>query len=224
MRKEMKNYECIAFDLDGTLTDPANGLIQGFMYCFRKLGIDYKDKESLRRFIGPSLFEEWQTEFGFTPEEANHAIEVFREYYNIYGWWDNKPYDGIHGILSRLKAAGKTVILATSKPEDTAKKVLRLFDLTKYFDFIGGAGSHKKDQKWEVLEYSLSSVGIDTSDPLALSKCILVGDRCYDAEGARKCGIDSMGVLYGHGTEEEIKSSGFTLIAREVEDIANFLI
>ena len=220
----MSKYDIIAFDLDGTLTDPSPGLVEGFLYCFKKLGIDAGDKESLRRYIGPSLFDLWQVDFGFTPDEANNAIEVFREYYNIYGWWDNKPYDGIYDTLRRLREAGKTLVLATSKPEETAKKVLKLFGLTEYFDFVGGAGSHKKDQKWEVLAYSLSSVGVDMSDKEALARCILVGDRCYDAEGAMKCGIDSMGVLYGHGTLEEIESSGFTLIAEKVEDIASLLI
>ena len=214
-----KKYSVIAFDLDGTLTDPASGLIQGFIYCFKKLGIDYGEEESLRRFIGPSLYEEWQEEFGFTPEEASDAIEVFREYYNIYGWWDNKPYEGVRKMLENLRKNGKKLVLATSKPEDTAKKVLALFDLTKYFDFVGGAGSTKNDQKWEVLAYSLSSVGVDVKNPDALAECILVGDRCYDAEGAAKVGIDSLGVLWGHGTEEEIYSSGFTLYAKSPDEV-----
>ena len=220
----MSKYNIIAFDLDGTLTDPASGLIKGFVYCFKKLGIDYGEEDSLRRFIGPSLFDLWQEEFGFTPDEANSAIEVFREYYNIYGWWDNTPYPGIHNALKKLKEAGKTLILATSKPEDTAKKVLNLFGLSEFFDFIGGAGSHKKDQKWEVLEYSLASVRVALTDTDKLSHCIMIGDRCYDAEGAKKCGIDSMGVLWGHGTSEELLNSDFTFIAESIDHMCDILI
>ena len=220
----MKKYDVIAFDLDGTLSDPANGLIQGFVYCFKKLGIGYENEEDLRKYIGPSLYEEWQEDFGFTPDEANAAIEVFREYYNIYGWWDNTLYDGIHEMLTELKSAGKKIVLATSKPLDTAKNVLELFGLTGYFDFIGGATSHQNDQKWQVLNWSLSSVGVDLEDPDSLAKCILVGDRKYDAEGAKICGIDSMGVLYGHGTKEEIYSSGFTVYAESVSDISKQLV
>lgn len=219
----MKKYDVIAFDLDGTLSDPAKGLIQGFVYCFKKLGIAYRDEESLRKYIGPSLYDEWQEDFGFTPDEANDAIEVFREYYNIYGWWDNDMYDGIPDMLRALKRAGKKLVLATSKPLDTAKKVLELFGLTQYFDFIGGAVSHQNDQKWQVLNWSLSSVGVDLNDPDSLAKCIMVGDRKYDAEGAKICGIDSMGVLYGHGTEEEIYASGFTCYASSVSDIVKKL-
>jgi phosphoglycolate phosphatase len=218
-----KQYEVIAFDLDGTLSDPAKGLIQGFVYCFRKLGLPYDDEESLRKYIGPSLYDEWQEDFGFTPDEANAAIEIFREYYNIYGWWDNVMYDGIPEMLDSLKRAGKKVVLATSKPLDTAKKVLELFGLTHYFDFIGGAISHQKDQKWEVLNWSLSEVGVDLSDPESLAKCIMVGDRKYDAEGAKICGIDSMGVLYGHGSNEEMTSSGFTVLVDSVPEIAELL-
>ena len=220
----MKDYKVIAFDLDGTLSDPANGLIQGFVYCFKKLGLPYENENDLRKYIGPSLYEEWQEDFGFTPDEANDAIEVFREYYNIYGWWDNTLYEGIPEMLGALRKAGKKIVLATSKPLDTAKKVLALFGLSDYFDFIGGAVSHQNDQKWQVLNWSLSSVGVDLNDPLQLEKCILVGDRKYDAEGAKICGIDSMGVLYGHGTEEEIYSSGFTHYANTVADICEKLI
>lgn len=220
----MKKYDVIAFDLDGTLSDPAKGLIQGFVYCFKKLGLPYENEEDLRKYIGPSLYEEWQEDFGFTPDEANDAIEVFREYYNIYGWWDNELYDGIHELLAALKKAGKKIVLATSKPLDTAKKVLELFGLTGYFDFIGGAVSHQNDQKWQVLNWSLTNVGVDINDPDERAKCILVGDRKYDAEGAKICGIDSLGVLYGHGTEEEIYASGFTLFANTVEDISKILI
>lgn len=222
--QKIKKYDVIAFDLDGTLSDPARGLIQGFVYCFKKLGMPYENEESLRKYIGPSLYEEWQEDFGFTPDEANNAIEIFREYYNIYGWWDNDLYEGIPAMLDELKRAGKKIVLATSKPLDTAKSILKLFGLTKYFDFVGGATSHQNDQKWQVLNWSLSSVGVDLNDPVALAKCVLIGDRKYDAEGAKICGIDSIGVLYGHGTKEEMQTSGFTALVENVSDIPKILI
>ena len=214
----MKKYDCIAFDLDGTLSDPEHGLIEGFIYAFKKMGVtDYGTRESLRRFIGPSLYVVWQDEFGFTPETVIEAIEKFREYYNIYGWWDNKVYPGIVEMLRELRAAGNKIILATSKPEDTAKKIMSLFELEQYFDFIGGAAGDDRDHKWQVLEYSMMSAGADPSST------ILVGDRMYDAEGAAKCGIDSLGVLWGHGTPEEIASSGFTLTAETPSDVVRLL-
>lgn len=221
----MSKYNIIAFDLDGTLSDPAQGLVDGFVYAFRKLGIDYGERDSLRRFIGPSLFDEWQREFGFTPEEADHAVVLFREYYNVYGWWDNKLYDGIPELLSALKAAGKTVVLSTSKPEDTATDILKLFGLHDYFDFIAGADYpvNSREKKWEVLEYALDNVGVDKS-PESRVACVLVGDRMYDAEGATKCSIDSVGVTWGHGSREELDAAGFTHIAKTVDDLCKILI
>ncbi len=215
----MKKYSTILFDLDGTLTDPARGLVSGFEYAFKKLGIKYGERDSLRRFIGPPLHEEWQREFGFTPKESADAIEVFREYYDVYGWWDNEPYSGIHEMLSELKAEGKTLALATSKPEDTAKRVLNLFGLTEYFDFVGGAlRSTERDKKSEVIEYVLASLGSpDKAD------CVLVGDRRFDAEGAAAAGIDSIGVLWGHGTYDELSASGFVRLVKAPQELSKLL-
>ena len=218
-----KQYNYIAFDLDGTLTDPENGLIEGFKYAFKKLGLDYSDREALRKYIGPSLYKEWQADFGFTPEEANNAIEIFREYYNIYGWWDNKIYDGVREMLHTLKNSGKVILLATSKPLDTAKKILELFDLTKYFDFIGGADSIQLDQKWKILEHSLTSIGIAKDSPKR-AECILVGDRCFDSEGAKICSIDCLGVSYGHGTREELEASDFTYLCDSPWEVTELLL
>ena len=216
----MKKYEYIAFGLDGTLTDPEVGLVKGFMYAFDRVGIEYGAPETLRRYIGPPLHEEWKREYGFTEEEAANAIAIFREYYDEYGWAENKVYDGIVDMLERLKAAGKKIVLATSKPENTARRIMALFELDKYFDFMGGAStSSTRDKKWEVLEYSLASAGATD-----MSKCILVGDRKYDAEGAKICGVDSLGVLWGHGTEEEIEAAGFTYAVSTPGEVADLLL
>lgn len=216
----MKEYKYVAFDLDGTLTDPESGLTSGFAYALTKMGIDYGDKKNLRRFIGPPLKAEFCAVYALTDSEAEECVRLFREYFSVYGWWDNKLYAGVPEMLSRLKTSGKKLLLATSKPEIFAKKILRLFDIEKYFDFIGGATlDHTRVEKSEVLNYSLDSFGAEDREA-----CILVGDRIYDAQGARACSIDSIGVLYGHGSEEEISSSGFTYIAKTVSDIAKILL
>ncbi len=216
----MKNYSVIAFDLDGTLSNPERGLVETFSYALGKMGIDFGEKQELKRFIGPPLYDEWQRVYGLTPQESSRALEFFHEYYSVYGWWDNELYDGVEKMLDDLKRANKTIVLATSKPEIFAKKILKLFGIDGYFDFIGGASTDKiRDKKWEVLEYSLESIGSPSCD-----ECILVGDRVYDAEGAARCGIASLGVLYGHGSKSEIESSGFTEIAENVADIAKLLI
>ena len=213
----MSKYDYIAFDLDGTLTDPAAGLTQGFVYAFRKMGIEYESPEALRKYIGPPLLESWRTELGLSFDEAEKMVLIFREYYNIYGWWDNKVYPGIFEMLESLKAEGKTIILATSKPEGTALKIMKLFGLDKYFDFMGGASGDNRDHKWQVLDYSLNAVGADRS------RANLVGDRMYDAEGAAKCGIDSLGVRWGHGSSKELESSGFTYLAATPDEVVSLL-
>lgn len=216
----MKKYDYIAFDLDGTLTDPAEGLIKGFIYAFDRVGIKYDNPEDLRRYIGPPLHQEWKREYGFTEEETANAIAIFREYYDEFGWAENKLYDGIVELLKSLKAAGKTIVLATSKPENTARRIMALFNLDQYFDFMGGASTSSiRDKKWEVLEYSLESVGATDK-----SKCILVGDRKYDAEGANIYGIDSMGVLWGHGDLDELKAANFTYIVEDTKTAEEILI
>ena len=213
----MKKYEIIAFDLDGTLTDPEEGLTSGFAYALSKMGIPYESKKSLSRFIGPPLKAEFIAVYGFRDEEAEECVRLFREYFSVYGWWDNKLYDGVPEMLAALKKEGKKLILATSKPEVFAKKILKLFSIAEYFDFIGGATlDHTRVEKSEVLAYALESVGG--------GEAILVGDRKFDAEGAAACGIDSLGVLYGHGSEEEICKANFTYLAKTVSDILKILI
>ena len=215
----MNRYELIAFDLDGTLTDPALGLTTGFEYAFRKMGIDAGDRQSLCRFIGPPLFECWQVDPGLSAEDADRAVELFREYYTVYGWRENRVYDGIPELLSELKARGFELGVATSKPEVQARKIINLFGLDKYFDYVGGAVSHHiRATKSEVLAYSIAEAGNVPYD-----RCILVGDRRFDAEGAAALGIDSLGVLWGHGSEEEVRGAGFTYIAENVADVLGVL-
>lgn len=214
-----KDYKYIAFDLDGTLTDPEAGLTSGFAYALSKMGIEYGKKENLRRFIGPPLKAEFRAVYNMSDAEAEECVRLFREYFSVYGWWDNRLYEGVSEMLSLLKERGKTLILATSKPEVFARKILKLFDILKYFDFVGAATlDHTRVEKSEVLGYALSSVGAQGS------KSILVGDRVYDAEGAAACGIDSLGVFYGHGSKEEILSAGFTYTAKSVSEISEILI
>lgn len=215
----MKKYEVIAFDLDGTLTNPERGLVAGFRYAFDKLGIKYESRESLKRFIGPPLFDEWKLCFGLSDDECNETLRTFREFYDVFGWRENDLYPGVREMLEVLKASGKKLVVATSKPEKVANKVLRLFDLARYFDFISTATIDKKrDKKREVLEYALESIGSPDK-----SACIMVGDRVYDAEGAKLVGIDSLGVLYGHGSRDEILEAGFNYVVNNPIEILDII-
>lgn len=219
----MKNYHTVAFDLDGTLADPTRGLLESFAYGLSKADIDYGDKRALKRFIGPPLYDEWKRVYALTEEQTDLALAFFKEYYQIYGWWDNRLYAGIPALLCDLRASGKRVCLATSKPAFFAAKVLDRLGIAAYFDAVGAAESDKtRDKKSDVLADVLAALGIRT--PKERAGVILVGDRKYDAEGARALGIDSIGVRYGIGEREEIERSGFTYLAETVEDVRKILL
>ena len=219
----MKNYKTIAFDLDGTLTDPKRGLTSAFQYGLRKVGVMADNKDELKKFIGPPLRDSFRDEYGMTEEAADDALMLFREYFGVYGWWDNELYSGIPELLRDLKRAGKTVVLATSKPEVYSSKILKLFGLSEYFDFSEGASfDSSREKKCDVLDYALGKVGV-ISDADRES-AILVGDTRFDVEGAVICGIDSIGVTYGYGTEEDLISEGATYIARGVDEIRAILL
>lgn len=216
----MKDYKLVAFDLDGTLTNPEGGLLSGFAYAIDKMGFDKIPPRLLKKYIGPPLFDAWKTDFSLMDTEAERMVYLFREYYNVYGWWDNKLYPGIREMLEMLKREGKRLAVATSKPQHIAERVLGLFDIARYFEVISGATlDRRRDTKREVLEYAL-----DGFKDVSRDECILVGDRKYDAIGARECGIDSLGVLWGHGSREELMTSGFTLIAESAENVCDCLI
>lgn len=215
----MKSYRLILFDLDGTLTDPTSGLVSSFAYALDKMGVDYGTRESLTRFIGPPLKEEWIRTFGFSEEEGERALAFFREVFAERGWCDNRMFEGIPAMLDTLRAAGKKIALATSKPEEFAEKILKLFGIFDRFDFVGAAtldGSREK--KSDVIEHVLAHF-----PDIPRDAAILVGDRKYDAEGARLAGIDSLGVLYGCGSREELSAAPFTAYAATVEEVARLL-
>lgn len=215
----MKKYTDLIFDLDGTLTDPAAGLVSGFRYALYKMGFPEESADALRRFIGPPLLDCWQKEYSLSCEQARKMIALFREYYDIYGWWDNLPYQGIEATLGELRKAGKRLFVATSKPEIIAKRVLDLFDLSKYFAFIGGAKDEgERYTKEEVLAYVISENSIEKST------AVMIGDRCFDAQGARALGIDALAVSYGHGSYAELSSSGFAAIADSTQDLSKLLL
>lgn len=216
----MKNYKYILFDLDGTLTDPGEGITNSVAYALKKYGITVDDKTQLYSFIGPPLHESFEKYYGFSKEESLKAVDCYREYYRDKGIFENSVYDGVESLLKNLSDNSKKIILATSKPEIFAKRILEHFSLNSYFEFAAGANlDGTRTNKAEVIEYSLKSCGITDKDSV-----VMVGDREHDIIGANKNGIDSIGVLFGYGSREELENAGATHIAETVEDIAKFII
>ena len=215
----MKSYKVIAFDLDGTLTDPYEGLTSAHKYALVKMGVFGGERAALKKYIGPPLVDVWKEDFGFSDEEAHRAVALFREYFGVYGWWDNKLYEGVPELLEKIRERGYKIALATSKPDLYAVKILKRFGIFEYFDFVGAATlDHKRDKKCEVLEYVISSLGISDAERESV---LLVGDTRYDLEGADTTGVDFLGVLYGYGKREDFPKG--TPLVSSVADILEYL-
>jgi len=217
----MSRYEIILFDLDGTLTDPGQGITNSVAYALSKYGIEVESKEELYKFIGPPLYVSFSTFYGFSEEKAHEAIKFYREYYTKHGINECKLYDGIEELLEVLKKAGKKIALASSKPELFAHRVLENYGILKYFDFVGAASMDEKTRatKEAVLEHTLKSLNVTDR-----SKVIMIGDRHFDINGAKQFGIDSIGVLFGYGSEQELKEAGATFLAKDTNDIKKILL
>ncbi len=214
----MKDYQYILFDLDGTLTDPFEGITNSVRYALSKVGIEAQNSD-LACFIGPPLKESFMKYYGFSDCDAEKMIETYREYFSVDGLFENRVYDGIEALLSRLYKSGKTLIVATSKPEVFSKRILDHFGLSKYFKLIAGSNlDGTRVKKGEVIRYALQTAGITQKDAV-----IMVGDRHHDIDGANENGVDSVGVLYGYGNREELENAGATLVAATVEELDNLL-
>lgn len=213
-------YDIILFDLDGTLTDPGIGITNSVKYALEKYNIHVENREELYKFIGPPLMDSFQTFFGFTEEDAEQAVAYYREYYREKGIFENYVYPGMDSLLSRLKAAEKTLLVATSKPEEFAIQILERFQLAKYFTIIAGSSMDRsRNRKVDVIKYALERCGNDNNE------CILmIGDRKYDIYGAKEIGIASAGVLFGYGSREELEAAGADYILSCVEDIYSLIV
>lgn len=212
-------YSTILFDLDGTLSDPADGIVSALRYAFQKMELAECDEKVLLQFIGPPLAESFQHFCGLSSEEIDQAIHYYREYFSEKGLFENRLYDGISGLLQELKKAGKKLIIATSKPEFYAQPIVEYFGISADFDFIAGAtldGSRSK--KADVIAYALSAT------QTAPDEAVMVGDRKFDIDGAKQNRLDSIGVLYGYGSREELDKAGATQIVRNVEELRGVLL
>lgn len=213
-------YEYILFDLDGTVTDSALGITNSVMYALNKYGIAVNERSELNRFVGPPLHDSFKNFYGFSNEEANIAVEYYREYYVDKGIFENTVYNGIEELLQSLKENGRILILATSKPEIFAKQILEYFNLVKYFTYIAGSNlDGTRTKKDEVIKYAHESCNITD-----LTKSIMIGDREYDILGAKKVGIDSIGVLYGYGDSNELEKADADYIVNTVDEIGKILL
>ena len=213
-------YTHIFFDLDGTLTDPKEGITNSVAYALASFGI-HADPDRLTPFIGPPLIDSFLEFYHFDLPTAQKAVERYREYFSRRGIFENRIFPGTQPLLAQLKSQGKTVCLATSKPEVFARQILEHFHMDGYFDHIvGSCLDGTRTKKGEVIAEVFHRLGHTGPDKGA---CVMVGDRLHDIQGARENGLDSIGVTFGYGSLEELQQAGATHIAPSFEELARLL-
>ena len=216
----MKPYTHILFDLDGTITDPAEGITTCVRHALHCQGIEEENYQNLCRMIGPPLAEGFRDFYDMDEEHAWQAVRDFRELFAKIGVEKNIPYPRRKEALPRLRDAGKVLCVATSKPEPFARAIADRFGLAECFDFVGGASlDDTRTKKAAVIEYVLASVGSPKPEQV-----LMVGDRRHDVEGAAAFGIDCVGVLYGYGSREELTTAGACFLAEQPADIADYVL
>lgn len=214
----MKN-NYILYDLDGTLTDPRVGITKSIEYALAHFGIDVENLNELTKFIGPPLRDTFREYYSFSDSDVKVAVDKFQEYFAEQGLYENIIYDGIAEMLRAQYEDGRKIVLATSKPQVFAHKVLEQFEIDKYFELIVGSElSGERSDKAEVIKYAVDTLAINPHD------AIMIGDRKYDVIGSRAHGIDSIGVLYGYSSKGELIEAGANYIVETVEELGEKII
>lgn len=215
--KRAMQYKTILFDLDGTLTDSEPGIVNSVRYALRSFGME-AEPATLRSFIGPPLYDSFRGTMGMSDADAKRAVDTYRVYFRDKGIFENAPYPGVPEMLEALCAAGRRLIVATSKPEVFAKRIAEHFGFAGALEGVYGADMEgKRSSKIDVIRYAMRERGI------APSSAVMVGDRKYDITGAREAGLADIGVLYGYGSREELVEAGATRLAASVADLREML-
>jgi len=203
----MRLFELLIWDLDGTITDSAPGIMNAIFYTVQKMGFSPLTREEALAFIGPPLHDSFQKKFSLTHSDTLRAVDVFREYYSEKGIWENRLYPEIADVLHLLYEKKMTMAVATAKPQPFAEKILCHFQLSRYFKTI--AGSHFNGEKTDKAELIL-----DVLKRLSFSQretACMIGDRFHDYIGARKAGVFSCAVTYGYGTRKEWDQADYSV-------------
>ncbi len=202
----------ILFDLDGTLTDSGEGIMNCAELALKHFGLPVPDRETMRVFVGPPLDETF-IKFGVPADKTDEAIRVYRSRYTTVGKFENFPYPGIAQMLEKLRQNGHRLFVATSKPEEMSVEILEKFELAQYFELICGAtldGSRSK--KADIITYLLDKAG-------NTENAVMVGDTAFDVVGAAAHGIPAIGVAWGYGKVEDMEIAGASAIAHSVEEL-----
>lgn len=209
--------KAILFDLDGTLTDSGEGIINCAAMALEHYGIPVPSREEMRVFIGPPLRDTF-IKFGVPADKAEEAIDIYRSRYIPIGKFENTPYPGIREALDQLRSQGHQLYVATSKPEGMSVDILEHFDLAKYFTRICGASMDaSRSSKSDVIAYLLEQCA-------DVSEAVMVGDTAFDVTGAAAHGIPTIGVSWGYGKIEDMENAGAAAIAHSPEELLELLL
>lgn len=216
----MKDHSVILFDLDGTLTDSAEGILNCVKCALSQMGVEIPPQERLLKFVGPPLDWSFSNICGLDAEKTQQAVKLYRERYSTVGLFENSVYDGVPQMLARLKASGKRLAVCTSKPKAFAVRIIEKFGLAGFFEYVGGSGlDGSLNTKTEVIKHTLETIGVSDRDSV-----LMVGDRHHDIEGAAALGIKTLAVLYGYGSREEFERFGAAYIAKTPQQAADMIL
>lgn len=209
----------LLFDLDGTLTDPKEGITTCVQVALRHCGVTVEDRDALCPFIGPPLKEAFMKFYGFDSEKADEAVKAYRERFSTVGKFENRAYEGMEDFLEDLCSHGRRLMVATSKPEVFAREILEHFGLDRYFSFIGGALlDDSRVLKEDVVAYVLRENGVSPGET------VMIGDREHDVIGAHKNGVPCIGVLYGYGSRQELLGAGAEAVVEDLRELKKLLL
>jgi len=208
--------DIVLFDLDGTLTDAAPGIVNGMRIVFDRFDIEQPDEATMRTYLSPPLAVTWREFYDFTDDQITEALAIYREYYHDVGMFENEVFDGIPELLKQLNDDGITLATATSKPDFSATRIIEHFGLRDHFTFIGAANLEgTRDSKALVIEHTLEQLDATTNS----HSILMVGDRHHDVHGAKEHGIETIGVLWGYGDADELTNAGAVSLVRNTAEL-----
>jgi len=215
-------YQYILFDLDGTLSDSKPGICKCVERALNAFGIFVDSLDVLEPFIGPPLRDSFKEFYGFEDEDIEKAILIYRERYSTVGLFENDMYEGIDLLLKELKENGRHLAVASSKPKVFVERILEHFDILKYFDVVMGSNlDGTMESKLDVLNEALRLMF--DGKPVVKSECVMIGDRKFDIEASNQINVPNIGVTYGFGSKEELKTAGAEKIVDSVSELRNVL-
>lgn len=215
-------YKYILFDLDGTVSQSAEGIRASLEYSLSCLGVEPPDLDDYTKYIGPPLLDTFRNLCGLDEEDADRGAEIYRSYYNEHGKRMNRAYDGVRELLTALKELGAKTAVCTSKYEPHAAEILEILGLRDMFNAVCGSNidGSRKDKK-DLIPYAVSSLG--GVFPQDAKNAVMLGDTWFDAQGARLCGVDFIGVTYGYGSLEAMRGQGAEVFADSSEELLTLL-